>query len=244
MPRFFVDGPVTEVATVTGADAFHIARSLRMAKGEEVVVCDSLGRAFRCVLTEISDTCVTARVRTPLETDTECPFDIHLYMAMPKGDKLETVVQKAVELGALSVTPFVSSRCVKLPKADRVDRMTERLERIAREAAGQCGRSRLPRVCPPLSYAEACRLAAEADLALFCYEGESTLPIRSVLEAHKAPRTVAVMVGCEGGFSQKEAQAAAEAGMIPTGLGTRILRCETAPTVALSALLYAYEWAK
>ena len=221
MPRFFIHSDPQDLAANTvvirGADAHHIARALRLAVGDPITVCDDGGTVYDCRLV------------------------IRLFMAYPKGDKFETVLQKAVELGAARITPFESERCIKRPPAEKQARIAERHAKIAEAAAKQCGRSVIPTVDTPLSFADALRAATGADLPLFCYEGKGTQSLRAVLEAHPAPRTVSVLIGAEGGFSEAEAKAATDAGCIAVGLGERILRCETAPAYVLSALSYAYE---
>ena len=242
MPRFFVDAPITDSeVTIVGEDALHIARALRMATGEEVTVCDPDGRAYLCRLTRIRDDAVTAEVVSASDGRGEPPYRLLLCMGYPKGDKLDYVVRKAVEMGATEILPFVSSRCVRRPHAERADKQTERLLRIAHEAAKQCGRLKLPTVCPPVSYAEMLSRAVTCDLPLFCYEGEGTRPLREVLTGHAGVRSVSVVVGSEGGFSQEEAETARTAGCCMVGLGPRILRCETAPLYALAALSYQFE---
>lgn len=243
MPRFFTpsDGIADGIITIKGDDAHHIARSLRMAEGDEITVCDMHGFEHACRLTRIRDEECECLILSSKKGETEPPVYITLYMAYPKGDKLETVVQKAVELGASKIVPFESSRCIKRPKADKADKTTARLERIAEEAAKQCGRSILPTVTAPVDFKTTIREAATADLPLFCYEGDGTRPIRAILEEHPTVTTVSVVVGCEGGFSLDEAAAAISAGLLPTGLGKRILRCETAPSYALSCLSYYFE---
>jgi 16S rRNA (uracil1498-N3)-methyltransferase len=243
MPRFFTpsDGIADDVITIKGDDAHHIARSLRMAEGDEITVCDMHGFEHTCRLTRIRDEECECQILSSKKGETEPPVHITLYMAYPKGDKLETVVQKAVELGAAKIVPFESSRCIKRPKADKADKTTARLQRIAEEAAKQCGRSVLPVVTSAVDFKTAITSAATADLPLFCYEGDGTKPIRQILEEHPTSATVSVMVGCEGGFSLDEASAAIAAGLIPTGLGKRILRCETAPSYALSCISYFFE---
>lgn len=243
MPRFFTpsDNIADDVITIKGDDAHHIARSLRMAEGDEITVCDMHGFEHTCRLTRIRDEECECLILSSKKGETEPPVHITLYMAYPKGDKLETVVQKAVELGASKIVPFESSRCIKRPKADKADKTTARLQRIAEEAAKQCGRSVLPVVTGAVDFKTAITSAATAELPLFCYEGDGTKPIRQILEEHPTAATVSVMVGCEGGFSLDEASAAIAAGLIPTGLGKRILRCETAPSYALSCLSYHFE---
>ena len=131
----------------------------------------------------------------------------------PKSDKLETIIQKAVELGVSAVTPFESERCIKRPKADKVAHVTERHNRIAKEAAGQSGRDRLPTVHSPISFAEMLKEASRFPLCLFCYEGSGTHSLKEICANHPDVREIAVVVGSEGGFSEREAEAAAAAGL-------------------------------
>ena len=243
MPRFFVPTENFEENTVkiTGDDAFHIARALRMAAGDGITVADMQGRQHRCRLTKIRDDVCECEILSTEEGKTESPADITLYMGYPKGDKLEVVIQKSVELGVLRIVPFESSRCVKKPKSEKIEKQNARLQRIAEEAAKQCGRSRLPSVMPPVSYAEAIREAKGADIALFCYEGDGTVSLKSALSNALGKKTVSVIVGCEGGFSEKEADEARAAGLTAVNLGPRILRCETAPDYVLSAISFVLE---
>lgn len=243
MPRFFTPSDNFETSTVkiTGDDSRHIARALRMAVGDEITVCDMQGREHLCRLTKIRDEECECEILQSREGNTESPVNITLYMGYPKGDKLEFVIQKAIELGASRIVPFESSRCVKRPKGDKIEKQTARLQRIAEEAAKQCGRTRLAQVAQPISFKEAIEEAASADLPLFCYEGDGTRSINDILTEKKDVKTASVIVGCEGGFSIEEAEAAIEKGLLATGLGPRILRCETAPIYALSCISFAYE---
>lgn len=243
MPRFFApsdafsDGKIS----IVGDDAHHIARSLRMAEGDTVTVCDMHGCEHCCRLIKIRDEECIAEILNSKQADTEPPCLIALFMAYPKGDKLEVVTQKAVELGASRIIPFESSRCIKRPKADKNEKNTRRLQRIAEEAAKQCGRGRLPEVSEPTDFAGMLDLAKEYDLTLFCYEGDGTRTIKEILKSEKKKDSIAVIVGSEGGFSLDEANLAADMGFNMTGLGRRILRCETAPSFALSSLVYELE---
>jgi len=243
MPRFFAPSECIEddIIRIKGEDAYHIARSLRMAEGDEITVCDMHGCEHTCRLVRIRDEECECKILSTREGDTEPPVEITLYMAYPKGDKLEVVTQKAVELGACRIVPFESSRCIKRPKAEKQEKHTARLQRIAEEAAKQCGRSRLPTVTPPVSFNEMLELARGAGLSLFCYEGDGTRSVKEILSECAEVSTIAVVVGSEGGFSLDEARAAREAGLLMTGLGKRILRCETAPSFALSAISYRFE---
>ncbi len=242
MPRFFAEElmPNEQTATLTGDDAHHIAFSLRMACGDEITLSDGRGHDYRCRLTSITKERVTADILSCTPSLTESPVDICLYQAFPKGDKLELIIQKAVELGVSRIVPFFSAFCIKRPHADKWDKQHARLTRIAEEAAKQCGRGCVPQVLPPIDFSKAIRHAAQAEVKLFCYEGAGTQPLPACLPA-KRPQSISVMIGSEGGFSESEAQAAAAGGLTPTGLGSRILRCETAPLFVLSSLSFLYE---
>lgn len=243
MPRFFInkENISEDVARLVGPDAFHIARSLRMAVGDGITLSDGEGFDYEAVLEDIKDEECIARITEKRESNTEPRSEITLYMAYPKGDKLETVVQKAVELGAARIIPFISSRCIKRPAEDKADKQTARLNKIAQEAAKQCGRGRLPAVFKTRSVKQLCEELCDYSLVLFCYEGKGTVSLKSVLEASEAPGSIAVIVGSEGGFSPEEAEILVEKGALAVNLGPRILRCETAPDYVLSALSYRFE---
>ena len=244
MPRFFIDRSQIEEGSlfILGDDARHIARSLRMAVGDEITVSDGEGTEYLSRLTKIRDERCDADIIETKISSSEPKSRITLFMAYPKSNKLETVIQKAVELGAREIVPFESSRCIKKPKADKAAERTARLSRIAEEAAKQCGRAALPTVSMPISFSEMIKTAKERELTLFCYEGDGTLSLKKILdELTEAPKTIAVIVGCEGGFSPDEAKAAEDAGFKMTNLGPRILRCETAPDYCLSAISYRFE---
>ena len=243
MPRFFVPSENFDLdkVKITGDDAFHIARALRMAVGDEITIADMQGNEHLCRLEKIRDEEVDCIILETKAGKTESPLEITLYMGYPKGDKLETVIQKAVELGASRIVPFESSRCVKRPRADKAEKQGARLSRIAEEAAKQCGRAKIPQVLPPISFKEMLSLANKNTLALFCYEGDGTESLKRVLETENMQDRLSVIVGCEGGFSTDEANSAKEAGLRLVNLGPRILRCETAPIYVLSAISYRYE---
>lgn len=256
MPRFFVtdDAVLDGYVLITGSDALHISRSLRMREGEEITVCDMRRREYRCRLSRFTEETVEAEILSEKESENEPPYLATLYMALPKGDKMEWIIQKSVELGVTRIVPFLSSRCVVKPDADGARKKRERWQKISDSAAGQCGRGILPEVCAIRSFGEALREAEEAQkargLSFFCYEGE-TAPEKTLsrlLEqakaaraSEKAPPSVSFFIGSEGGFSAEEAEEAQKAGLPAVGLGRRILRCETAPLFVLSCLSYALE---
>ncbi len=244
MPRFFVDNEKIKDGQITliGEDAHHISYSLRMAVGDSLTVCDEDGREYICKLLKLDGETVLAEIKEERNGEGEMPLSVDLFQAFPKGDKLELIIQKAVELGASSVTPFESERCVKRPKADKIDKQIGRMQRIADEASKQCGRARLSSVRNPLSFSEMLKKVSDYDLALFCYEGCDTDSIKDALEKKgKEISSLAIIVGSEGGFSPAEATAIEGAGAIPVTLGKRILRCETAPIYALSCVSFYYE---
>ena len=246
MPRFFVrqNQIDQDEITILGEDAHHIARSLRMAVGEELTVCDMQGNEY-CgpILRFEEDRAVTMRIVSRQASPNEPPCRIRLFQALPKGDKMDTVIQKAVECGACEIVPFESERCIVKAKADGEERKTERRCRIAAEAAKQCGRSVIPSVCPTVSFLQMLSMAAESDLALFCYEGDGTRPLGAILKeaVGRGLTSVSIVVGSEGGFSLREADEAQKAGLCMTGLGKRILRTETASGFVLACLCCVME---
>ena len=252
MPRFFVEPSAVseDQILLTGDNAHHAAYSLRLAPGDRIKVCDQK-TAYLCEMVSFDSETATARILSSTPIDTEPPFVACLYQALPKGDKLDTVIQKAVECGVTRVVPFESSRCIVRAKPEAEARKTERRCRIAEEAAKQCGRGIIPTVLPTTTYKEALEAARGADLILFCYEGSEVTPLPAVLEQARPaleaaeqngrPPEIAIFVGSEGGFSPEEAEAARRAGASMTGLGKRILRTETASGFVLSCLIYALE---
>ncbi len=244
MPRFFIKKEQIDEHSlyIEGDDARHIARALRMAVGDEITVSDGEGYEYAVQLTRIRDDRCDADIKERKESKCEPKSKITVFMAYPKGDKLETVIQKAVELGAYRIVPFESSRCIKRPDAEKSAKRNERLERIAHEAAKQCGRASLPSVTLPISYNEMIEEAKKIDLPIFCYEGDGVRSLKAILEEYKdVPRSIAVIVGSEGGFSESEAIEAQNAGLKMANLGPRILRCETAPDYVLSCISYFFE---
>ena len=240
MQRFFVkeDAIVGDSVYIKGDDAYHIGRSLRMKRGEMIEVCPSDSVVLLCELTSFTDSLVVAKVIESSAALSEPPCKIHIYQALPKGDKLETVVQKSVECGACSVTPFVSERCIA-KAGDNFGKKLERYNRIALEAAKQSGRASVPVVRPLLTYEQMLKEAARCDIPLFCYEADGTAPLGRLLK--RDVNDISVVIGSEGGFSENEALRAKENGMLLSGLGKRILRTETASTFVLSCLALYYE---
>lgn len=240
MQRFFVTPEAVTAGTVRihGADAHHIAYSLRMRKGDFLSVCLPDKRLLSCTITDFGDGFVLARIDGESICTSEPPYRVRLYQALPKGDKMETIVQKAVECGVFSITPFESSRCIA-KAGNAPEKKRERLGRIALEAAKQCGRGMLPEVRPILSFDAMLQEASQASIPLFCYEAEGTEPLGTLLR--RRGDDITVVIGAEGGFSPEEASEAERHGMLLCGLGPRILRCETASGFVLAALSFCRE---
>ena len=250
MPRFFIQRhQITEennqkTVSIIGDDAHHISRSLRMAVGEKIEVCDMQKTVYSCTLTSFTDNTVYARVDSECQIDTEPKYEIKLYQALSKGDKMETVIQKSVECGACEIIPFSSERCVvKLDKKDEKKKI-ERYFKISESAAKQSGRGIIPRVEKILDFKSMLDEASSASLAILCYEGEETVSLKDILRKEipsKDVTDIAIIIGSEGGFSKKEAQMAREKSIKLAGLGKRILRCETAAPFALACIAYETE---
>ena len=244
MPRFFIRQNQIEdnKIHILGDDAHHISYSLRMAVGESVTVCDMQGIEYDCKIEAFSDTEVLLAIEDSRVSENEPKIKIKLFQALPKGDKLDSVIQKSVECGVCEIIPFESERCIVKIKGDAEDKKTARRQRIAEEAAKQSGRSVIPTVSKTVSFSEMLKKAAACDACLFCYEGDGTVPLGRIvgdLALDKKERNfeVAIVIGSEGGFSLAEVERARESGFLLTGLGKRILRTETAPIFVLSALV-------
>ena len=250
MPRFFVSpGQIgirdngEKTVMISGDDAVHITKSLRMKPGESITVCDTDGVEYDCEIVSVGEV-VIADVKDSRLSGGEPPYKAVLYQALIKGDKFDTVVQKAVESGVSVIYPVLTSRCVvRLDKKDCLKKIS-RWQRIADEAAKQCGRGSLVRIGELMTFREAVADAAAADVSLFCYEEESAVSLKGILSENGSPGTVSVMIGSEGGFSPEEASYAKDAGMKSVGLGNRILRTETSSSFVLACLSYEYEMSK
>lgn len=240
MPRFFTQDITEMGGCITGEDAKHIAKVLRMKVGDELTVCDTKGRDYDCMIEEIGAGEVRLKVLSVAPSQSEPDVRVHLYQAMPKADKMETIIQKAVELGAASITPVMTRRCVSRPDAKSMDKKLVRYNRIALEAAKQCGRGVVPPVLPLLELPQALEQMQRTGCPILFYEN-ATAPAKQVIaKARESGKEleIAVLIGAEGGFDEDEVALAREHGCHILSLGKRILRCETAPLAALTILMY------
>lgn len=238
MTRFFVE-PETlgdDQIVLTGENAHH-ARVLRLKRGEQVLVCDGEGHECLCEVQGDPDDTLSLQVLERRQASSEPQVKVSVYMAYPKADKLEHVIQKATELGAAQIIAFPSSRCVFKADAKTIGKKLERWQKIAASAAEQSGRGIIPEVLTLGSYAQALEHARQADKAILFYEHEQATTLRMALK-DGAYTSVSILTGPEGGLSEDEVEKARAAGLQVCTLGSRILRCETAPLCALSAIMY------
>ena len=238
MSRFFVEPAdyKPDFMVLSGENAAH-AKVLRLKNGEEVTVCDGAGRECICVVSDVSNGQVGLVVKSEKAVSNEAAVKASVYMAFSKGDKFEHVIQKATELGAYEIVCFPSARCVSKPDDKSLSKKLERWQKIAASAAEQSGRGIIPDVIALHSYKEALERAAQADLGILFYENEQATTLHMALDAGEF-KTVSLLTGPEGGLESREVVLAAEKGLKVCTLGKRILRCETAPLCALSAVMY------
>ena len=239
MTRFFVEAQDLSGDTLhlTGENFQH-AKVLRLKPGERMLVCDGQGEEALCAVRQVGAAELELEVLERRESETEAAVRVSVYMAFPKADKLEHVIQKATELGAYEIVAFPSARCVSRPDEKSLKKKLERWQKIAASAAEQSGRGRIPQVVTLGSFKEALERAKQADKALLFYENEHAVTLRMALESG-AFQTVSLLTGPEGGLEEAEVDQARKAGFQVCTLGSRILRCETAPLCALSAVMYA-----
>lgn len=232
MPRFFIDSVGEEYLKITGSDAQHIVKSLRMKQGEDIVLCDKQGYDYRCKITDIKEE-ITCKIIDKVKCVSEPSVNVTLYQAIPKGDKFETIIQKCVELGITRIVPVITSRCISRPDSKSFSKKLERYNKISLEAAKQSGRGIIPKVCNIVSFDEAINSMKNEKMSIIFYEGGGCF--LSDLDFNLI-NNVSFMVGSEGGFSTDEVIAAENCNIIKAGLGPRILRCETAPVAALAII--------
>ena len=237
MPRFFIEDIPQGRYLLEGEAGLHGAKVLRMRPGEEVTLCSGKGQDYLCQVQENTGSALALQVLEERPSQGEPQTKVIVCQCLPKGDKLETVVQKSVELGANSIWPVESRYCVAKWDQKAQAKKRARLEKIAQEAAMQSGRGIVPKVLPPARLEEVLRSAAKAEGAktVFLYE-KATKGLKEGLTA--LPETVFLVVGPEGGFAPEEAALARELGAELLSLGPRILRTETAPLAALAAIMY------
>ena len=245
MYRFFVEPSQIQdkKIIITGSDVNHIRNVLRMKIGEEIAISNGVdNKEYRCGIEEYTDHEVVCTLRFIKEDGVELPAKIYLFQGLPKADKMELVIQKAIELGAYEVIPVAAKRCVVKLDERRAETKVSRWQGIAAAAAKQSKRGVIPKVHNVMSMREAIEYARDMDVKLIPYElAEDMQRTKTVIEAVKTCESIAVFIGPEGGFEESEIQDAMEAGIEPVTLGRRILRTETAGLTVLSWLMYQLE---
>lgn len=237
MPRFFISDAASfgDTAIIQGRDAEHI-KVLRLRPGESLTICDGRGTDYKCRLIRSDKDEAEAEVLEVVQCPAEPTVYVKVLCGLPKGDKTDYIIQKSVETGASEIIFFYSDRCIARPET--ADKKLERWQRIAEEAAKQSGRGIIPQLKWCKSFDEALTEAKETELGLFMYETGDREALPEALKGAEKVKTAAIITGPEGGFEKAEADAAKAEGLHVCSMGERILRCETAPIVALTALMY------
>ena len=236
MPRFFIDYVPSGQTAISDADGKHIARSLRMKIGEPLTLCDGKGMDYACEIESINGDEVMVRVLSSCLSISEPTVHVTVYQGLPKADKMDSIVQKSVETGAVAIVPVMTSRCVSKPDEKSIHKKTERWQKIAEEAAKQSGRGIIPQVLPLISLKQAAQQAAKSSSVILFYEGGGESLSKLITSESKE---IAVFIGPEGGFEPDEVELITKLGGKTATLGTRILRTETAPIAALAAIMLA-----
>lgn len=247
MYQFFVEPEQIDVAAksviIRGTDVNHIKNVLRMRPGEEVAVSNGIdGKEYRCGILALEEDCVRLELRFIKEDGVELPAKIYLFQGLPKADKMELIIQKAVELGVYEIIPMATARAVVKLDQKKAAAKVKRWQAISESAAKQSKRLLIPEVKEPVKFSEALKLASDLDVRLIPYElAEGMDGTRRIIQSVKPGQSVAVFIGPEGGFEEAEVELAKEADFQAITLGRRILRTETAGMTVLSILMYQLE---
>ncbi|PLS15181.1 16S rRNA (uracil(1498)-N(3))-methyltransferase [Bacillus sp. M6-12] len=247
MQRYFLsdDGLNGAEVKVSGEDFHHIVRVMRMSEGDRIICVARDGRTALTEITEVSNEMIRGTVIEWYFEEKELPVKVAIASGLPKGDKLEYIIQKGTELGAHEFIPFIAARSVVKWDSKKSVKKTERLQKIAKEAAEQSHRNTLPSVNEPMSLKELIAASAAYDYKLAAFEesakqGESSV-LAAVLKNAEPGQSILFVFGPEGGLASGEVDQLIQAGFSPCGLGPRILRTETAPLYALAAVSYQLE---
>lgn len=247
MFQFFVEpGQINEVdkrVTIVGPDVNHIKNVLRMKPGEEIAVSNGIdGKEYRCGILDLSDDSISCELRFIKEDGVELPSRVFLFQGLPKADKMELIIQKMVELGVYQIIPVATKRCVVKLDDKKAKGKIARWQEIAKAAAKQSKRGIIPEIKDVMSFKEAIKYAENMDVKLIPYElAEGMAKTREMIDALKPGQDIAVFIGPEGGFDEKEIEEALSHGIEPITLGKRILRTETAGFTVMAIVMYRLE---
>ncbi|MCI8659277.1 MAG: 16S rRNA (uracil(1498)-N(3))-methyltransferase [Lachnospiraceae bacterium] len=227
---------------ITGQDVNHIRNVLRMKQGELIAVRDGVSRNYICRIEKVGTDEICTRIVEEEDRKSELSARIYLFQGLPKSDKMDWIIQKAVELGAFQIVPVATRRSVVKLDKKKAEARVRRWNTIAEGAAKQCGRSVLPQVTDVVEFSKACAMAGEMDLGLIPYElAEGMERTKEILKSLAPGMKVGILIGPEGGFDVEEVEEAKAAGLCPVTLGRRILRTETAGMAVLSILMFHLE---
>ncbi|HEU5139874.1 MAG TPA: 16S rRNA (uracil(1498)-N(3))-methyltransferase [Bacillales bacterium] len=247
MQRYFTETKITAEDTIVlnGDNARHISRVMRMKAGDSIICCGPDGNCAVCQIQEMSSDDVTVSVQEFLDEIAELPVHVTIAQGLPKGDKLDLIVQKGTELGASHFQPFEAERSIVKWDRKKRQKKTERLRKIAKEAAEQSHRSQIPTVDEPVRFQEVLSKSSQYDQKIFAYEeaakASESKNFPQVLQRMDPASSILIVIGPEGGFSEAEADLLKDSGFFGCGFGPRILRTETAALYALSAISYQFE---
>lgn len=247
MYQFFVEPNQINIpdkrVVITGSDVNHIKNVLRMKAGEELNVSNGQdGKEYRCGIVSLEEECIVCELRFIKEDNVELPARIYLFQGLPKADKMELIIQKAVELGAYEIIPVAAKRCVVKLEDKKAASKLARWQGIAEAAAKQSKRGIIPRIHEVMSFRDAVKMASDMDVRLIPYElAEGMERTRKLIGALQPGQSIAVFIGPEGGFEESEIEMAEESGIESITLGRRILRTETAGLTVLSWIGYVLE---
>ena len=245
MHRFYVksDQISGQTVRITGPDVNHIKNVLRMRSGEEIIICNGQGKDCYCIINRVSEGEILADIQAIKDTDTELKARITLFQGLPKQDKMELIIQKAVELGVYEIVPVMTKRViVKLDDKKKEEKKLERWQAIAEGAAKQSGRGIIPTIKPVQTYVQAMDYAKALELNLVPYEQAKGMQYtREIINSLPGYHSVGIFIGPEGGFEEAEIELAAARGVHPVTLGRRILRTETAGIAILSMMVLALD---
>ena len=245
MHRFYVEpGQIyNQKISIRGLDVNHIKNVLRMKQGEEIVICNGQGKDCYCIISKVSESEIEAEIQSEQDTGTELKTKITLFQGLPKKDKMELIIQKAVELGVYEIVPVMTKRVVvKLEDKKKEEKKLERWQAIAEGAAKQSGRGIIPKIRPVQTFQEALKNASDMGMGLIPYENaEGMQYTRKMMDNLSQYRSIGVFIGPEGGFEESEIELAKANGINPITLGRRILRTETAGLAILSMMVLTLE---
>jgi 16S rRNA (uracil1498-N3)-methyltransferase len=244
--RYFIDKFNDDNnAIINGEDVHHITRVMRMGIGDEVICCDTHENIAVCKITEITNETVLITVVKWMESTSEIPIKVTIASGLPKGDKLEYVIQKGTELGAAEFVPFIAARSIVKWDDKKGTKKIERWNKIAKEAAEQSHRTKIPMIKAPQSLKKLIEYSETFQYKIVAYEEEAKrgeqARLANVFDRLNTGESLFVIIGPEGGLTDQEVSLLTENGFIACGFGPRILRTETAPLYVLSAVSYHFE---